>query len=76
MTCLTHPKTLDTYTRALSTMTQVVHELRDQPDPDGSIADLADRIEAEREWVLAMMALGEGPARPPGWLRRAHVPSL
>jgi hypothetical protein len=46
-------------------LTQLVHELRDQPDPDGSIADLADRIEAEREWVLALMALGEEPARPP-----------
>jgi CHASE3 domain sensor protein len=76
MTYLTHPKTLDTYTRALSTMTQLVHELRDQPDPDGSIADLANRIEAEREWVLAQMTLGEEPARPPVWLRRAHVPTL
>jgi hypothetical protein len=76
MTRITEPEALDTYTRALTTMTGIVRFLRDQPDPDGSIADLADRIEAEREWVLAMMALGEEPRRPPGWLRHPHVTTL
>ena len=61
----------DTYTRALSTMTFVLEALRDEPDPDGAISELAHRIEGEREWVRALMVLGEQPGRPPGWLRRA-----
>jgi hypothetical protein len=63
---MTQPQALDRYTSAFSTMTAVVHSLRDEPDPDGTIADLANRIDAEREWVLALMALGEEPSRSPG----------
>jgi hypothetical protein len=59
------------YTRALSTMTQVLEALRDEPDPEGVLSELAHRIEGEREWVRALMVLGEPPRRPPGWLRRA-----
>ena len=60
---------LETYTRTLSTMGEVLEVLRDEPDPDGSITHLADRIAVEREWVRALMYLGEEPRRPPGWLR-------
>jgi hypothetical protein len=59
------------YTRALSTMTEVLEVLRDEPDPDGVLGELAHRIEGERDWVRALMVLGEPPRRPPGWLRRA-----
>jgi hypothetical protein len=74
MTRVTEPEALDTYTLAPTTMTRIVRFLRDQPDPADTIADLADRIEAEREWVLAMMPLGEEPGYPLGWLRWAHAP--
>jgi len=67
---MTQHEKLDLYTRALSTMTEVLDVLRDEPDPDGALTDLANRIEAEREWVRASMALGEEPRRPLGWLRR------
>jgi hypothetical protein len=67
---MTQQEKLDLYTRALSTMTEVLEVLRDEPDPAGAITDLAYRIEAEREWVRASMALGEEPRRPLGWLRR------
>jgi len=67
---MTQQEQLDLYTRALSTMTEVLEVLRDEPDPDGALTDLAYRIEAEREWVRASMALGEEPRRPLGWLRR------
>jgi hypothetical protein len=70
MTPPTQQEKLDLYTRALSTMTEVLEALRDEPDPDGALSDLAYRIEAEREWVRASMALGEEPRRPLGWLRR------
>ena len=70
MTPLTQQEKLDLYTRALCTMTDVLEAIRDEPDPDGAISDLAYRIEAEREWVRASMALGEEPRRPLGWLRR------
>jgi len=63
--------TLDLYTRALSTMTFALDALSDEPDPDGTLTNLADRIEGEREWVRSMMRLGEEPSRPPGWLRHA-----
>ncbi|HJU37755.1 MAG TPA: hypothetical protein VJ716_10110 [Gaiellaceae bacterium] len=63
---------LETYTRTISTMSEVLDTLRDEPDPDGSMTVLADRIAVEREWVRALMALGEEPRRPPGWLRRAE----
>jgi hypothetical protein len=60
--------TRDFYTRTLSTMTYVLDVLRDEPDPDGALANLASRIEAEREWVRSLMVLGEEPSRPPNWL--------
>jgi hypothetical protein len=66
-------ESLNRYTRTLSTMTEVLELLREEPDPDGTFAGLADRIEAEREWVRASMALGVEPRRPVGWLIR--VPS-
>ena len=67
---MTQQEQLNVYTRTLSTMTEVLEVLRDEPDPDGALTDLAFRIEAEREWVRASMALGEEPRRPLGWLRR------
>jgi hypothetical protein len=54
-------------------MTAVLDELRDLPDPDGALTALARRIEAERDWVRALMSLGAPPTRPPGWLRRIPV---
>jgi hypothetical protein len=53
-------------------MNEVLDVLRDEPDPDGSIMLLAERIAVEREWVRTLMALGEAPRRPPGWLRHVH----
>lgn len=70
------PDTLTTYTRAISTMSQVLETVRDQPDSDGAMTVLADRIAVEREWVRTLMALGEEPRRPPGWLRPAERLSL
>lgn len=67
---MAQPEALETYTRTISTMNEVLDELRDMPDPDGSMTLLADRIAVEREWVRALLALGEEPRRPPGWLRR------
>ena len=66
------PDTLQTYTRTISTMNEVLETVRDEPDPDGAMTLLADRIAVEREWVRALMALGEEPRRPPGWLRRVE----
>jgi hypothetical protein len=63
------PDTLETYTRTISTMSRVLETVQDEPDPDGTLTVLADRIAVEREWVRALMALGEEPRRPPGWLR-------
>ena len=70
---MAQPEALETYTRTISTMSEVLELLRDEPDPDGSMTLLADRIAVEREWVRALMALGEEPRRPPGWLRRVEV---
>lgn len=70
---MAQPEALETYTRTISTMSEVLDMLRDEPDPDGSMTLLADRIAAEREWVRALMALGEMPRRPPGWLRRVEA---
>jgi hypothetical protein len=67
---MAQPEALETYTRTISTMNEVLDGLRDEPDPDGSITLLADRIAVEREWVRALLALGEEPRRPPGWLHR------
>jgi len=64
-------ETRDLYARTLSRMTRSLDVLRDEPDPDGALADLAHRIEAEREWVRSLMVLGAEPSRPPDWLRRA-----
>lgn len=66
---MAQPEALETYTRTISTMSEVLDSLRDEPDPNGSITVLADRIAVEREWVRALLALGEQPRRPPGWLR-------
>ena len=63
-------ETVEIYTRTLSTMSEVLEVIRDEPDPDGAFTLLADRIAVEREWVRALMALGEEPRRPPGWPRR------
>jgi hypothetical protein len=70
---MAQPEALETYTRTISTMSEVIEELRDEPDPDGSMTLLADRIAVEREWVRALLALGEEPRRPPGWLRRVEM---
>jgi hypothetical protein len=65
----------ETYTRTISTMSEVLDALSDEPDPDGSLSALADRIAVEREWVRTLMALGEEPHRPPRWLRRVETPT-
>jgi hypothetical protein len=70
---MAQPVALETYTRTISTMSEVLNVLRDEPDPDGSLTLLADRIAVEREWVRSLMALGEEPRRPPGWLRRSEM---
>ena len=70
---MARPEELQTYTRAISTMSEVLDDLRDLPDPDGALTVLADRIAVEREWVRALMALGEAPRRAPGWLRRVET---
>jgi hypothetical protein len=62
-------QTPETYTRTISTMSEVLEALRDEPDPDGSLSELADRIAVEQDWVRLLMALGAGPRRPPSWLR-------
>lgn len=68
--------TPETYTRTISTMSEVLDALRDEPDPDGTLTALADRIGVEREWVRVLLNLGEEPRRPPVWLgpRRAAAP--
>jgi hypothetical protein len=70
---MAQPEALETYTRTISTMSEVLDALRDQPDLDGSVTALAERIAVEREWVRALLALGEEPRRPPGWLRRVEM---
>jgi hypothetical protein len=65
-----HQETRDLYARTLSTMTHALDALRDQPDPDETLANLAHRIEGERAWVRSLMVLGKEPGRPPGWVRR------
>jgi hypothetical protein len=66
-------ETPETYTRTISTMSAVLDVVREEPDPDGTLTALAERIAVEREWVRVLMALGEEPRRPPPWLgpRRA-----
>ena len=70
---MAHTDALETYTRTISTMSEVLDTLRDEPDPTRALTILADRIAVEREWVRALMALGEEPCRPPGWLRRVEL---
>jgi hypothetical protein len=65
----------ETYTRTISTMSEVIDALSDEPDPDGTLAVVADRIAAERAWVRALMTLGEEPLRPPAWLPRIKTPT-
>jgi hypothetical protein len=72
---MAQPEALETYTRTISTMSEVLDMLRDEQDTGGSTAHLADRIAADREWVRALMALGEEPRRPPVWLRRVEMAS-
>jgi len=60
--------TPETYTCTISAMSEVLDVLRDEPDPDGTLTVLAERIAVEREWVRVLMALGEEPRRPPRWL--------
>ena len=67
---MAQPEALETYTRTLSTMSEVLDTLRDEPDPNGAMTLLADRIAVEREWVRALLALGEEPRRPPVWRHR------
>jgi hypothetical protein len=69
---MAQPEALETYTRTISTMNKVLETLRDEPDPDGRVVLLADRIEIEREWVRVLRALGVEPRRPPGWLRHSE----
>jgi hypothetical protein len=64
---------LETYTRTISTMSAVIEELRDEPDPDCNLTRLVDRIAVEREWVRTLLALGEEPRRPPRWLRGVEM---
>jgi hypothetical protein len=68
-----HPSARELFTSALSTMQAVAYALRDEPDCDGALTRLAERIEAERAWVLAEMILGQQPRRPPGWSHRRLV---
>ena len=61
---------METYSRALQTMQFVTDALSDEPDPNGRLALLIERIEGERAWVIAEMVLGRAPRRPPPWVRR------
>jgi hypothetical protein len=45
--------TPETYTRTIRTMSEILDVLRDEPDPDGALSELADRIAVEREWPRA-----------------------
>ena len=69
MTSVMQQEALQLYTQTLTTMTEVLETLRDEPDTDETLTDLANRIERDREWVRFLMALGEVPTRPPGWLK-------
>jgi hypothetical protein len=51
-------------------MREVAEVLRDLPDPDGALAALIERIEAERMWVATEFRLGLLPRQPPRWLVR------
>lgn len=70
---MTRAEELQIYTRAIHTMSEILEALGDKPDPDGALTILRERIALEREWVGALMALGEAPRRPPRWLRRVET---
>lgn len=61
---------------SVSTMSGVLDVVRDEPDPDGTLTALVDRIEVEHEWVRVLMALGEEPRRPPIWRGPRRVASM
>jgi hypothetical protein len=63
---------MDQYARALQTMREVVDALRQEPDSDGAIATLIERIERERSWVAVEMRLGFPVQAPPRWLVRSN----
>jgi hypothetical protein len=46
---------VDIYTRTLSTMTSVLDALRDEPDPDGMVADLAHRVDSTEQPFTASL---------------------
>lgn len=71
---MTQPEALETYTRTLRTMSEVIEVVRDEPDPSGALGLLADRIQIERGWVRAVMAAGREPRRPPNWFCGALFP--
>ena len=68
--------TPETYTRTIRTMNEVLDVLRDEPDPDGALTVLADRIAVEREWVRVLMALDAEPRRPPTWIGQHAAASI
>lgn len=65
-------ETGEVFADALSTMGYAIDALREEPDPDGALTELASRIEVDRRWVRSLMAQGERPSRPPLWLRRVR----
>lgn len=58
------------YLRTLRTMTEVLEDLRAEPEHDQAVIDLIESIEADRECVRTGFALGEEPRRPFAWLSR------
>lgn len=62
------------YTQALSTMKQVLAALRDEPDQEGEITALIQRIEGDRAWLLVDMVCGQPLRRSPAWTR--HNPPV
>jgi hypothetical protein len=63
-----HSGSGQTYATVLHTMREVVEALRAQPDPDGAITALIDRIERERAWVTVEMCLALPAQPPPRWI--------
>jgi hypothetical protein len=72
MNRMTQEERVDLYNRTLCTMTFALDALADEPDPDGTFAELAYRIGSEREWVRTCLVLGEEPRRPMPWPRRTR----
>ena len=67
---MAQPAALETYTRTISTMSTIIEELRDTPDPDGSITLLTDRIAVDREWARASWLSTKSRAGRPAGSRR------